>query len=216
MTVLSTELKESDVIRLDNALCKVVAVNIHTGGGKTGAMVHAKIRNLDSGQTVERRLSTTDRIEKIDVERIQVQYLYPDGDNLVFMNASNYEQLPLARVAVGAAAEFLKEGDSIAIEMFEGRPVGVDFPHVVEAKVASAGSGLRGDTTYKEATLENGMTVMVPQFVREGDMVRIDIETKEFVDRVREKTQSHKTVFKPAEKPAVKKPAAPENPPKNP
>ncbi|MBI4669695.1 MAG: elongation factor P [Elusimicrobia bacterium] len=206
MTILSTEVHEEDILRLEGVLFKVVGVNLHTGGGKSGAMVHAKLRNLDTGHVSERRFATTERLEKMDIQRVEVQFLYAEGENLVFMDQASYEQYTLRQTVIGPASRFIKEGTLLDLIMHDGKPISVDFPSVVELKVVSTGAGLRGqgDTTYKEATLENQMTVMVPQFIREGDVIHVNVETGEFMDRIREKTGPEKQVFK-AEKPTVKK-----------
>ena len=204
MTALSTEIHAEDVVRLEGIFYKVVSVNLHAGGGKTGSMVHAKLRNLETGHIAEKRLATTERVDKIQVERMDAQFLYAEGENFVFMNQSNYEQLFLKQTVIGPAAKFLKEGVSLVLEMHDSKALAIDFPKSTEFKIISAGSGLKGDATYKEATLENGVTVMVPQFVREGDVVRVNVATGEFMDRVREKTGHEKQVYKPPEKQGTK------------
>ncbi|MBI4063142.1 MAG: elongation factor P [Elusimicrobia bacterium] len=204
MTVLSTELREGDIVKVDGVNFKVVSANLHTGGGKTGAMVHAKLRSLDTGHAVEKRLATTERLEKLDTERVEVQFLYEEGENLVFMNNQTYDQLQLKSASIGAAKPFLKEGAGITIHLYQDKPIAVDFPQEAELKVTSTGAGLRGDSTFKEAVLENGVTVMVPQFIKEGDRVRINVETKEFMDRVADKAGAAKQVYKPPEKPKTK------------
>lgn len=190
MTTLSTEIRENDVLRLENNLHKVIAANIHTGGGKTGAMVHLKLRHLATGHVTERRFATTEKVERLDIERLEMQYLYGDGDTLYFMNPANYEQLSLKKHSVGGAALFLKEESRVQVELYEGAPLAINFPIVVEVVVASTGAGLRGqgDSTYKEAVLDNGLTVLVPQFIKEGDAIRVEVETQRYLERVRKET----------------------------
>ncbi len=187
MAVLVTEVRAGDVVRLEGALCKVLAMNMHMGSGRSGAMVHIKIRNLESGSTIEKRLATSDKLETLPTERIHMQYLYTENDLAYFMNPDTYEQISLKKQVIGGAGLFLKEEDKVSLEMFDGKPITVDFPAIVEARVASTGAGLRGqgDSSYKEATLDNGLTLMVPQFIKDGDIVRVEVETQKYVDRVR-------------------------------
>lgn len=197
MTQPASELHARDVLSLEGGFYKVLSVNLHTGGGKSGAMVHARLRHLETGNISEKRFATTEKMETIPVEFVHMQFLYAQDEDMVFMNPASYEQYTLKKTAIGPGAIFLKEEDTIDVEMFEGKPLGVSLPETLILKVASTGEGLRGDATFKEAVLDNGVTVMVPQFVREGDMVRLNVETREFVDRVREKSGPEKQTYKP-------------------
>ncbi|MBI4369701.1 MAG: elongation factor P [Elusimicrobia bacterium] len=201
MTTPVTEVKTDDVVRLEGVLYKAVFMNLHAGAGKSGSMLHAKLRNLDNGHLIERRFNPTDRIEKMAIDRVKMQFLYEEGDNLVFMNQESYEQVSLKRAAIGAARAFLKEESVLPVQLHEGAPIAVEFPEEVELRVASTGEGLRGDATFKEAVLENGLTILVPQFVREGDTIRVTVETQEYRDRIRERTGQEKQVFKQPQKP---------------
>ncbi len=215
--IAASTLRMGNVIRFEKELYKVVESLVHAGGGKAGSMVHAKLRNLTTGHVIERRLNPEDKIEDISVTRTKMQMLYRDGDNFCFMNPESYDQIIIPKHAVGPAAPFLKENDVCELEFYEDKPLSVLFPPVVELTVSSTGAGLRGsDSTLKEAVLENGFTVMVPQFIEEGDRIRLDVETCKYLERVsdREVKGAKFTVDAIAQRPETAKPAqAPASPP---
>ena len=113
-----------------------------------------------------------------------MQYLYADGGGYTFMNPETYDQVSIPRAVFGPAAPYLKENETLEIEFHQGRPISVKFPPVVELKVVSAGVGVKGSGTMKEASLENGMPLLVPPFIQEGDLVRVEVETGRYLDRV--------------------------------
>lgn len=218
----STDVRAGDVIRISGTLFKVQEINLHAGGGKSGSMVHAKLRQLGTGQLSEQRFATTDKLDKLEVERVPMEYLYHEGDEMVFMHPTSFEQCRLPKQAVGDAAVFIKEGTTISVELLDEKPIALDLPESAELTVKSTGTGAKGDTAFKEAELENGITVKVPPFIKEGDTVRISIETREYMDRVHDKQE--KAVFKGAAKkgpsgkpaspaPGAASPTAPATPP---
>lgn len=215
----AASLRSGAVIRLDNAFHKVVESVVHQGGGKSGSMVHTKLRDLSTGHVTERRFATDDKVEDIPLTRLKMQYLYKEGELYTLMNPETYDQVPVSGHAIGPAAAFLKENDVVEVEFYEEKPLSVLYPPTVDLKVASTGAGIRGqtDSTLKEAELENGLKVLVPQFVKEGDHVRVDVETGKYLERVmdREEKGQKFTVSAPAKK-ASPKPEAPKAPAKIP
>lgn len=205
--------KAGSVIRLERILYKVIESVTHQGGGKAGGMVHIKLRNLDTGHVTEKRLATDDKIEDIPVTRAKMQFLYRDGETLHFMNPETFDQIPLTRSVVGPTALFLKENDEIEVEFFEEKPLSILYPPTVELAVASTGAGLKGASTLKEAILENGMEIHVPQFIKEGDSIRVDVETGKYLDRVvdREVKGATFTVAAPAQKSGQEAKSMPES-----
>lgn len=185
MTIPSAELRENDILRLEGDFFKVLAANLHTGGGKSGAMMHAKLRSLSSGHIAEKRWAPVDKIEKVNVERVPMQYLYADADICCFMNPQSFEQVAVPKNSIGPAALYLKEEMTLTVELYEGKPIAVDYPKVVEIKVTATGGSLKGNAAFKEAILENKVSILVPQFIKEGDAVRIDVETQKYIDRVK-------------------------------
>ena len=185
----ATAIRVGNIIRIDGKPCKVLSQEVR-GTGKFGKTVHLKLRSLEDGNIHEKSLRAEDKAEDVDVQRIKMQYLYREKDQLIFMNMETYEQLPILEKAVGRQAVFLKENLEIDVLFAEGRPLLIDFPKAVELKVTSTAPGVKGqsDTTYKEAELENGLKILVPQFVKEGEKVRVSVEVLAYLDRVTTKS----------------------------
>lgn len=182
-------LKVGMIIRIGKDFYKVITSDYHKATAKMGSMVHCKLRNLQTGTFEEKRFSPDEKLDDVVPERVTMQYLYSDEKNYVFMNPDTFEQINLDKKAIGQRGNYLKENISIPIEFYEGIPLDIIFPAVVEMKVISTGAGLKGqaETTYKEAVLENGMKVMVPQFIKTGDTIRLEVETNRYLERVTEK-----------------------------
>lgn len=160
----------------------------HVKPGKGGAFVRTRVKNLLNGKVLERNFRSGERVELADIEEKRMQYLYLDGDNLVFMDQETFDQIPFPQEVVGDARKFLKENMEVEVLFWNGRPVNVELPAFVELVVTRCDPGLKGDTASgatKPATLETGAVVSVPLFVKEGDTLRIDTRTEEYVDRVR-------------------------------
>ncbi|PCI34739.1 MAG: elongation factor P [Elusimicrobia bacterium] len=182
---LASEVKRGQVVRRDGRLFKVAAWNLHAGGGKSGSMVHAKLRDMESGSVEEPRFEPKDEIEVLDVERRKMQYLYEKGGKYTFMDLETYDQVEVTAAVVGPLARFLKEEEEVEIELFEERPISLHHGPMVELTVTTTGAAMKDVSTYKDAVLENGMEIQVPQFVKEGDRLHIDIETGEYHDRIK-------------------------------
>ena len=183
----ATIVRTGAVVRIDGKLYKVLTHNVHSGGGKMGSMVHSKLRCLETGSVLEQRFETKADIEVLDLDRRKMQFLYSEGDKFTFMDQQTYDQVEIQRAVIGPVAGFLKENEELDVEFFEEKPLSVEYKDIVTLKVTSTGAGIRGqDTTYKDSTLENGMEIQVPQFIEEGDQVRVSVETGEYVDRVKD------------------------------
>ena len=160
----------------------------HVKPGKGGAFVRTKVKNLVNGKVLERNFRSGERVELADVEEKKMQYLYLDGDNLVFMDQSSYDQLPFSKETVGEARLFLKENMEVEVLFWNSKPINIDLPSFVELLVTQCDPGVKGDTASgatKPATLETGAVVNVPLFIKEGDKLRIDTRTGEYVDRAK-------------------------------
>ncbi len=186
---VATEIRVGNVLRINNKFCKVLSQEIR-GTGKFGKTVHLKLKNLEDGNMQEKSLRAEESADEIDVRRVKMQYSYKDGDQFVFMNMENYEQFNLPAKAVGKQEAFLKEGMEIDVEFAEGKAIAIAFPKVAELKVTSAPPAVKGggDSTYKEVELENGVKILVPQFVKEGESVRVNVEDLSYLDRVTTKS----------------------------
>lgn len=160
---------------------------MHVKPGKGAAFVRSKLRNLRTGAITERTFRAGERVNRARVENREMQYLYNSGDEFYFMDTNTYEQITLQRDQLGNAPDFMKENDTIIIQFFEGAPVGVDLPPSVELEVTYTEPGFKGDTATggtKPATLETGLVIQVPLFVEQGDRVKVDTRTGEYISRV--------------------------------
>jgi elongation factor P len=189
--IVASDIRVGNVIRADGKLCKVLTQEIR-GTGKFGKTAHLKLKSLEDGHTIEKSFKAEEKVEDVSVHFVKMQYLYRESDQFIFMNMENYEQFPIPAKAVGKHEVFLKENEVIDVLFGEGKILSVAFPKIVELKVASTPPGVKGqsDTTYKEAELENGLKVLVPQFVSEGEKIRLNVEDLSYLDRVSIKSMS--------------------------
>ncbi len=154
--------------------------------GKGSAFTRSKLRNLRTGNVLEFTFKTTENVEIADVESVEMQFLYFDGENYVFMNPRTYEQMEVARELVGDYAQWLKEEMIVYVQLFNEAPMGIFPPKKVTLKVTESEDAVAGDRANapkKPATVETGAQVMVPLFVKAGDMIIIDTETGSYVSR---------------------------------
>jgi len=159
----------------------------HVKPGKGGAFVRTKVKNLLNGKLLEKTFRSGEKVDEADIEERRMQYLYLDGENLVFMDQESYDQQPFGAEVVGDARNFLKENMEVEALFWNGKPVNIELPAFVELQVAQTDPGVKGDTASgatKPATLETGAVVNVPLFVKEGETLRIDTRTGEYVERV--------------------------------
>jgi len=189
--VLASQLRPSMILKVGSDLFKVVESEYHIGQGKMPGSVHAKLRHVIRHTEKEMRFRPEERLEDTQLQRREMEFLYNDADSAVFMDPETFEQIPIAFEAVGPAREFLKPELAVPVEFFQGQPVSIVFPPAVELKISTTAQPVhqQQDSTLKPATLENGMEVLVPQFVKPGETVRIDVSTRKYLDRVRTDAQ---------------------------
>jgi elongation factor P len=185
-TVDVSDVSEGSVLRIDEKLWRVDARESR-GTGKTSRVVHLSLLSIPPGSHLERNLKPGEKVEEVNVEKHPMTYLYRDGENFHFMDSQTYEQMAIPAESVGAAGEFMKEDMEIQVTVCEGQPVNVDFPKTVELRVASTLPAVHDSDTsaMKEATLENDMVVLVPQFIKEGDLVEVDVGSKKYLSRAK-------------------------------
>ena len=175
------------VIKYNNELWTVVEFQ-HVNPGNWRAFVRTKLKNLKSGKVIENRFRAGESIEIIRIERKEFQFLYRDGSGCVFMDKNTYDQLTVEERQIGEGAHFLKDGESVDI-LFNGNDItGIELPITVELKVVEAVPGVRGDSANagtKPAQVETGATVNVPLFINEGDLLKIDTRTGDYIERVK-------------------------------
>jgi elongation factor P len=173
-------------IRFEGQLYKVLLADYHPGQGKMGGVMHARLRNLDTGAQWEHSFRAELRLENVAVERQNLEFLYLDAEGAHFMNPDTYEQYDVPGKLLGAEAAFFAPQQRIGVEFVEGRPVGVLLPEFAEARVADTAppTHQQQDSTWKRARLENGAEIQVPQFIKPGDLVRVELKTLRYMDRV--------------------------------
>ncbi len=156
--------------------------------GKGQAFTRVKLRNLKSGRVVDRTFKSGESVEAADVMDTNMQYLYNDGEEWHFMEPKSFEQFAVPKSAMGDAAKWLKGQEECVVTLLDGQPLSVTVPNFVELQITQSDPGVRGDTAQgatKPATLETGAVVKVPLFVEEGEILRIDTRTAEYVSRVK-------------------------------
>jgi len=170
---------------MDNSVYQVIEFQ-HVKPGKGAAFVRTKLKNVITGATVEQTFRPTDKMPKAHIERKDMQYSYNDGDLFYFMDQETFDMLPLNSEQLGDALKFVKENDVVRILSYKGNVFGVEPPNFVELTVTATEPGVKGNTATgatKPATLETGATINVPLFVNEGDVIRIDTRTGEYMER---------------------------------
>jgi elongation factor P len=173
------------VIKHNNDLHTVFSVE-HRTPGNLRAFIQAKLRNLRTGAMFEHRFRSGDAIDKITVDQVQMEYLYQDGENHVFMNTENYEQLHLGKDVLGDAVEYLTANLQISVEFYDDKPVGVELPQTVDLIIVETEPGLKSATASsvtKPAKTETGLVVYVPPFINEGEKIRVDTSDGAYLSR---------------------------------
>jgi elongation factor P len=184
--ITTNDLRNGITLQLDNGLFQVVDFQ-HVKPGKGGAFVRTKLRNVRTGAVLERTFNAGVRVEQAIVDRQDMQFLYRDGDDYVFMNTSTYDQISVPPAKLGSAAEYLVEQAVAQISQYQDQIIGVEIPASVELTVAQTEPGVQGDRVSgarKPARLETGKTLQVPLFVETGDRVKVDTRTGEYITRV--------------------------------
>ena len=184
-TVNTNQFKNGMHIELEGVVWRIVDFQ-HVKPGKGGAFVRTKLKALESGAVVDKTFRAGEKFSRVHTETKNVQYLYDAGDDVVFMDEENYEQINLPRTEVAEVLEFLQPSSSVQMLTVDGRPSGVQLPSAVELKVTETQPGVKGDTVSnvsKPATLETGAVVQVPLFVNEGDTIRVDPRERRYISR---------------------------------
>ena len=185
--IQATKLKRGMVIKHAGDLFRVFESQHKTPGNLRG-LVQARLRNLKSGSIIEHRFRSVDMVERAIMDETEMEYLYSEGDMHHFMNNESYEQMGLSAEVLGDAVDYLIPGLKLKIEMYEGRPVGIELPGTVDMKVMETEPAIKGASVSnvgKPAKMESGLVVNVPPFISEGDRIKIDTESGSYVERVK-------------------------------
>ena len=184
--ITTNDLKNGITLELDGVLYQVVEFQ-HVKPGKGGAFVRSKIRNLRNGAVIDRTFNAGVRVEQAILDRKDMQFLYRDGDEYVFMDLESYDQMNVSPVALGDAADYMVENSVAIIAFYNGDIVTVEIPASVELTITETEPGMQGDRVSgarKPATLETGKVVQVPLFINIGDRVKVDTRTGDYLTRV--------------------------------
>lgn len=181
-----SDLRGGNLVEFDGVLYRVSTFQ-HVKPGKGGGFVRLKLKNVELGTVTDKTLDSDERVGDPPVEEKEMQYLYKQGDKFVFMDTETYEQLELSEEEVGEGYQWLKEEMSIEVLFYKERPISVKLPITVNLKIMTSEPGIKGDRVSgasKPATLESGATIQVPLFVKEGDVIKVDTRTGEYLERV--------------------------------
>jgi elongation factor P len=183
----ANDLRKGIVILFDGELCRIMEFRHHTPGNLR-AMVQAKLRVLRTGNQFEHRFRSNDEIEQAYINQHEMEYLYSDGESHHFMNTESFEQIEISADDLGDAAAWLAPGLKLQVQFYETRPIGIELPKTIKAKIASTEPMVKGATasaSYKPATLENGVVVQVPPFVTDGESIIVDPTENRYLERAK-------------------------------
>ena len=184
-----SDLKHGVYIKIDGEPYEVIYFQ-HVQMGRGGAIMRTKLKNLITGNVLEKTYKGGDKFEEAELSRSKANFQYRENNDYFFMDNETYEQFSLSKNQLGEKADYLREGMDLDIINFEGKPINIEIPKKIVLRVTQTGEGVRGDTAQgsvtKDAVLETGHTIKVPLFVKTGDLVRVNTETGKYVERVKE------------------------------
>ena len=187
MMIPATQLRSGMLVIFNGELHRVHDM-VHKTPGNLRGFVQAKMRNVRSGSMNEHRFGSTERVEKASLDEREMEYLYSDAAGHHFMDQTSYDQLTLQDEVIGEQMKYLLPNTAIHVDFYDDNPVGIELPNNVTLKVVETQPGMKGATasaSYKPATLENGLVVTVPPFIKEGDVVRVDTREDKYLERVK-------------------------------
>ena len=184
----TADIRNGVVLEMDRQLFNVVEFQ-HVKPGKGGAFVRTKLKNVVTGRVLERTFRSGEKLEIVRLDDREMQYLYQEGDAFVFMDQETFEQINIPAEVVGDNAKFLKEGEIARIYLYNEKPIITEISNFINFKIVQCEPGVKGDTVSnvtKPATLETGAVVQVPLFIEEGEIIRVDTRTGQYLERARE------------------------------
>lgn len=183
--VIASELKEGTVVRIDERIYRVLEVESKAGAAKLGGVVKTKLTDVRSGRMWEPHFRPQERLEDVELERRVMEFLFREDDTCTFMNPDTFEQIEIPTAIVGPAAQFLQAGIELPVEFFAEEPISVVSPTVAEARVKRTAPPAHSpqDSAWKQATLENGLSIQVPLFIGPGEVVRVEVRTGRYIER---------------------------------
>ena len=185
MKISGVDIRPGNILEYEGGIWKVAKIQ-HTQPGKGGAYMQVEMKNLQDGRKTNVRFRSADTVERVRLDTKDFQFLYHDGDMLVFMDKDNYEQISLPADLVGDAAAFLQDGMEVDLELWDEKPISVALPAQIEATIVEADAVVKGQTassSYKPATLDNGVRVMVPPHIASGTRIVVDVYERTYVGK---------------------------------
>ena len=179
------DFRNGKTIDIDGTVYQIIEFQ-HVKPGKGAAFVRTKLKDIKNGGVVERTFRPTEKFPEARIERKTMQYLYKDDEKFYFMDPESFEQYELAKEMVGEMSDFMKDGDEMEIQFYNGTPINLQLPKNIWLAVTYTETAVKGDTTssvMKDATLETGVVIKVPAFIKEGDIVSVDIDTYAYRER---------------------------------
>jgi elongation factor P len=185
--VTASQMRAGMAVRFESQPYKVLAAEYHPGQGKMGGVTHARLKNLSTGTLWEHSFCADLKLEELEVSRQPMDYLYEEAGLCYFMDPETFEQIAVPRSAIGEQAILLQPEMRVAVEVIEGNPVSVAFPDVLEVRVVETTPPVhqQTDSVWKPARLENNLEIMVPQFIKTGDLIRLDVANLKYMDRAK-------------------------------
>ena len=185
MKISGVDIRPGNIIEYEKGIWKVAKIQ-HTQPGKGGAFMQVEMKNLIDGRKTNVRFRSQDTVERVRLDTKDFQFLFAEGDGLVFMDKENYDQVTLPRDLLGDAAAFLQDGMDVVLELYDERPISVELPSTIEALIVEADAVVKGQTassSFKPALLENGVRVMVPPHIGAGTRIVVDVYEQTYVRR---------------------------------
>ena len=185
MTLSITDLKKGTIFKFNDVPYKVVDYNQKVMG-RGGSIVNVRIKSLTDGSVLEKTFKGNEQLDQADVARNKVNYLYSDSGSMHFMDNDTYEQFELSLTELETESKYLKEGDQVQILIYNSQPISLELPNSVPLKVTYTENVVKGDTAtniLKDATLETGLNIKVPPFIKEGDVIKVDTRTGAYIER---------------------------------
>jgi elongation factor P len=185
--VAASQLRAGTAIRFEGQLYKVLVADYHAGQGRMGGAAHTRLKNLTTGTLREHSFRAELKLEEVDVHKTLMDFLYEDSGQCNFMNPETFEQMTIPAALIGPQARLLQPEMRVGVEFVEGNPVSVLLPEVLEVRIAETAppSHQQVDSVWKPATLESGVEILVPQFIKTGDVIRLDVANLKYMDRAK-------------------------------
>ncbi len=185
--VTASQMRAGMAVRFESQPYKVLVAEYHPGQGKMGGVTHARLKNLSTGTLWEHSFRADLKLEELEVSRQPMDYLYEEAGLCYFMDPETFDQVAVPRQVIGEQASLLQPEMRVAVEIIEGSPVSVAFPDVLEVRVAETAPPIHQavDNVWKPARLENDLEIMVPPFIKNGDLIRLDVANLKYMDRAK-------------------------------